>query len=53
MTVALGARNIDKLEILAQKPSESLHRCDASKANEVPQMFTDLDGTIETPDLVV
>lgn len=53
MTVALGARNIDKLEILAQKTSESLHQCDASKAKEVPQMFTDLDGTIETPDLVV
>ena len=46
MTVALGALNINKLEILTQETG-------ASKAKEVAQMFTDLDGTIRTPDLVV
>ena len=46
MTVALGAQNIYKLEILARETG-------ASKAKEVAQMFTDLDGTIRTPDLVV
>ena len=53
MTVALGARNIDKLEILARETGASLHQCDASKAKDVAQMFTDLDGTIGTPDMVV
>ena len=46
MTVALGALNINKLEILTQETG-------ASKAKEVAQIFTDLDGTIGTPDLVV
>ena len=53
MTVALGARNIDKRKILAQETGASLHQCDASKAKEVAQMFADLDGTIGTPDLVI
>ena len=53
MTVALGARNIDKLEILGRETGASLHQCDASKAKDVAQMFTDLDGTIGTPDMVV
>ncbi|MDG2406764.1 MAG: SDR family NAD(P)-dependent oxidoreductase [Paracoccaceae bacterium] len=53
MTVALAARNIDKLESLAHETGASLHQCDASKAQDVAQMFSDLDSAIGTPDMVV
>ena len=53
MTVALAARNIDKLETIAAETRASLHQCDASDADEVARLFADLDDTIGSPDLVV
>ena len=53
MTVALAARNIDKLETNAAETRASLHQCDASDADEVARLFADLDDTIGSPELVV
>ena len=53
MAVALVARNINKLKTIAAETDASLHQCDASDANQVAGLFTDLDNTIGTADMVV
>ena len=53
MNVALAARNIEKLEELSIQTRASLHKCDASKIEEVSRLFKDLDEKIGIPELVI
>ena len=53
MDVALAARNIEKLEDLSIQAKASLHKCDASKINDVNRLFEDLDEKLGIPELVV
>ena len=53
MDVALAARNIEKLEDLGIQTGASLHKCDASKIEDVNRLFKDLDEKLGTPELVV
>ena len=53
MSVALAARNIEKLEHLSKETKASLHKCDASKIEEVYNLFKDLDTKFGIPELVV
>ncbi|MEK9962263.1 MAG: SDR family NAD(P)-dependent oxidoreductase [Rhodobiaceae bacterium] len=53
MEVALAARDGDRARAVAAETGASLHRCDASSIEEVAQLFTALDDTVGTPDLVV
>ena len=53
MSVALAARNIDKLEDLAGETNASLHKCNAAAIDDVANLFAALYGTIGTPDLVI
>ena len=53
MDVALAARNIEKLEDLSRQTAASLHKCDASKIEDVKRLFKDLDEKLGIPELVV
>ena len=53
MTVALAARNVEKLEDLSIQTKASLHKCDASKIEDVNRLFKDLDEKLGIPELVV
>ena len=53
MDVALAARNIEKLEDLSRQTAASLHKCDASKIEDVNRLFKDLDEKLGIPELVV
>ena len=53
MDVALAARNIEKLEGLGTQTRASLHKCDASKIEDVHRLFKDLDEKLGIPELVV
>ncbi len=53
MDVALAARDGDRARAIAAETGASLHRCDAGSIEEVARLFTALDDTIGTPDLVV
>ena len=53
MDVALAARDGNRARAIAAETGASLHRCDAGSIEEVAQLFTALDDTIGTPDLVV
>ena len=53
MDVALAARNIEKLEDLGTQTRASLHKCDASKIEDVNRLFKELDEKLGTPELVV
>ena len=53
MKVALAARDGEKAGAVAQETGASLHRCDASSIEDVAALFTALDDSIGTPDLVV
>ena len=53
MDVALAARNIEKLEDIGVKTRASLHKCDASKIEDVERLFEDLDTKLGTPELIV
>ena len=53
MDVALAARNIEKLEDLSIQTRASLHKCDASKIEDVNRLFKDLDEKLGIPELVV
>ena len=53
MDVALAARNIEKLEDLGAQTRASLHKCDASKIEDVNRLFKDLDEKLGIPELVV
>ena len=51
--VALAARNVEKLEDLSIQAKASLHKCDASKIDDVNRLFEDLDEKLGIPELVV
>ena len=53
MKVALVARDGEKAIAVAQETGASLHRCNASSIEDVAALFTALDDSIGTPDLVV
>ena len=53
MDVALAARNVEKLEDLSIQAKASLHKCDASKIDDVNRLFEDLDKKLGIPELVV
>ena len=53
MDVALAARNVEKLEDLSIQTKASLHKCDASKIDDVNRLFEDLDEKLGIPELVV
>ena len=53
MDVALAARNVEKLEDLSIQAKASLHKCDASKIDDVNRLFEDLDEKLGIPELVV
>ena len=53
MKVALAARDGEKAGEVVQETGASLHRCDASSIEDVAALFTALDDSIGTPDLVV
>ena len=53
MKVALAARDGDKARAVADETGAALHQCDAGSIEDVARLFTALDETIGTPDLVV
>ena len=53
MKVALAARDGEKAIAVAKETGASLHRCNASSIEDVAALFTALDDSIGTPDLVV
>jgi len=53
MNVALAARDGARASAVAAETGATLHRCDASSIEDVAGLFTTLDDSIGTPDLVV
>ena len=53
MRVALAARDPSKLGELAAETGAHLFTCDVADADQVADLFTAVDNTIGTPDLVV
>jgi NAD(P)-dependent dehydrogenase (short-subunit alcohol dehydrogenase family) len=53
MRVMLAARNVDKLEALADQTEAMTVACDASDPASVQKMFATADNKIGTPDVVV
>jgi short-subunit dehydrogenase len=53
MRIALAARDASKLSALAAETGAELHECDASKIDQVDRLFTALDASIGTPDVVI
>ena len=51
--VALAARAIDKLASLAAETGAQLFACDAALERQVEQLFTDVEGKIGAPEIVV
>lgn len=53
MTVALAARNADKLSGLAEEVGGTAYACDASDPASVDRLFADVTSAIGEPDIVV
>ena len=53
MQVALAARDGEKARAVAQETGASLHQCNASSIKDVASLFTALDESVGTPNLVV
>ena len=53
MKVALAARDTGKLDALAAEIGAGSYACDASRPNDVEQLFAALDAAGRTPDVVV
>ncbi|GAA6616128.1 SDR family NAD(P)-dependent oxidoreductase [Scytonema sp. NUACC26] len=51
--VALAARRIDKLSLLSQEIGSVSFACDASKPDEVNQLFSDVEQKLGVPTVVV
>ncbi|MGH8265556.1 MAG: SDR family NAD(P)-dependent oxidoreductase, partial [Steroidobacteraceae bacterium] len=51
--IALAARDIDKLADLCTEFGATAYACDSSDADQVQQLFQDLDKGIGAPDVVV
>jgi len=53
LTVALAARQTDKLAALAKETGAEVHACNAADQKEVADLFDALDAKGRTPDVVV
>ena len=53
MTIALAARNTDKLQGLKEETNATTFKCDASNIESVSSLFKETDKTIGTPNLVI
>ncbi|WP_295138827.1 SDR family NAD(P)-dependent oxidoreductase [uncultured Reyranella sp.] len=53
LSVALAARQTDKLAALAKETAASVHVCNAAEPSEVAALFEALDAAGRTPDVVV
>jgi NAD(P)-dependent dehydrogenase (short-subunit alcohol dehydrogenase family) len=53
LSVALAARQVDKLAPLAKETGAAVHRCNGADEKEVAGLFADLDAAGRTPDVVV
>ena len=53
LTVALAARQTDKLAALAKETGATVHACNAADSKEVAALFESLDTAGRTPDVVV
>ena len=53
MKVGLSARNADKLKDLCDEINAHSFSCDASKADQVQNLFTEVDKQLGSPDVVV
>ena len=53
LTVSLAARDGAKAAAVAAETGATLHQCDATSIDDVASLFTALDESIGTPDLVV
>ena len=53
MSVALAARNTDKLAALAEETEATVHGCDAADRESVAALFAGLDSAGAAPNLVV
>jgi NAD(P)-dependent dehydrogenase (short-subunit alcohol dehydrogenase family) len=51
--VALAARNPGKLDSLCRETGATAFACDATKADDVAKLFSDVEGRIGAPDVVV
>ena len=53
LSVALAARQTDKLAALAKETGASVHACNAADQHDVATLFETLDASGRTPDVVV
>ena len=53
LKIALASRSIDDLAGLAHETGGKVFACDASEETEVAQLFTDIDATLGSPDVVI
>ena len=53
LSVAIAARQTDKLAALASETKATVHKCNAADAKEVASLFETLDAKGATPDVVV
>ncbi len=53
MTVALAARNTDKLDALCRETGASAYACDAGDAEQVAKLFDELDSGPGAPEIAV
>jgi NAD(P)-dependent dehydrogenase (short-subunit alcohol dehydrogenase family) len=53
VTVAIAARNIDKLGGLCDETGAKAYRCDAIESGEVTSLFADVTRDLGAPDIVV
>ena len=53
LTVALAARNLDKLENLSKDIGATLHQCDVAIVEQVRSTFDTLDKSTGTLELVI
>jgi NAD(P)-dependent dehydrogenase (short-subunit alcohol dehydrogenase family) len=53
MKVALAARQADKLAGLASETGAKSFRCDATDADQVERLFTDVERDVGAPDVVI
>lgn len=53
LKLALAARSIEDLASLAGETGATTFACDASKEDQVARLFSDLDGALGAPDVVI
>jgi NAD(P)-dependent dehydrogenase (short-subunit alcohol dehydrogenase family) len=53
LQLALAARNAQKLDALCAETGARAYACDAADASDVARLFSDVDGTIGSADVVV